>query len=363
MCIATTEFSGSSLDDPTEAELNEHWRTTRPNVVDGFVKLKLVHAAGTSLLLPDLLAADIGGMRWFQPKFFTAPLLSFLDGFAVADFGIDITNGPPLSVRVCSGGYVGTLSDCSQVFRCLISGPPNFAQYSDGTCSAEAGGDFLLELFHHTTDASAEAIRASAHFRGSAWNVQGTRKLKNVAYAYFTSVRRVSSEEDLKRIAMASSGYIALRKTNATSSSDVIRLEVYRESTLNRTATLSVSVPSSLVASQHVYRHAPRGQAVYYEACNPYIYRVGLQPNTVAPFENGLLAVPELDRQRFDYMVLGDADTDEGLIAPYDEEETKSLLHIEACAGQTFFDFWRAHANTDQVAGREPQLLTFAHQG
>jgi hypothetical protein len=55
-------------------------------------------------------------------------------------------------------------------------------------------------------------------------------------------------------------------------------------------------------------------------------------------------------------MVLGDADTEAGLIAPFDEEETKSLLHIEACAVQSLFDFWRSHANSEQVAGRAPDL-------
>ena len=62
-------------------------------------------------------------------------------------------------------------------------------------------------------------------------------------------------------------------------------------------------------------------------------------------------------------MVLGDTDTEAGLIAPYDEEETKSLLHIEACTQQTLFDFWRSHANSDQVAGRTPELLAFKDGG
>jgi hypothetical protein len=74
---------------------------------------------------------------------------------------------------------------------------------------------------------------------------------------------------------------------------------------------------------------------------------------------DGVLNVPEANMKRFEYMVLGDADTEDGLIAPFDEEETKSLLHIETCAEQSLFDFWRAHANSDQVAGRTPELLAF----
>ena len=122
---------------------------------------------------------------------------------------------------------------------------------------------------------------------------------------------------------------------------------------------LPIAVPASLVASQHVYRHAPTQGAVHYEVCNPDIYRVGLQPGKVAPFHDGTLTVPEADRQRFEYVVLGDADTPEGLIAPFDEEETESLFHIETCERQTFFDFWRSHANSDQVSWRAPDVLLF----
>lgn len=335
----------------------------RPNVIDGFIKLKLVHAQGTSLLVPDLLAADFGGMRWFQPKFFYAPQLSFWDGYAAADIGIEISGGPLVNVGFTSGGFVASLGDSSQVYRCVISAPADLTQSADGTCSIEPSGDFRLDLFHHTTHQAADAIQASAHFRGSYWNVQGTRALKNIAYAYFTSLQRISSEQDLAKIAMASTGFICLLKTNAVSRKEAIPLKVYRQSTFDRTATLSVSVPASLVASQHVYRHGARGQAVYYEACNPDIYRVGLQPGKVAQFIDGVLTVPAVDRKHFDYLVLGDADTEAGLIAPFDEEETKSLLHIEACTQQTLFDFWRSHANSDQVAGRAPELLVFKDGG
>jgi len=351
------------LSSPTEAEFIDHWREIRPNVIDGFIKFKLVHAEGTSLLVPDLLAADFGGMRWFQPKFFYAPQLSFWDSYAAADIGIEVSGGPLVNVRFTSGGLVASLSDSSQVYRCLISTSADLAGSADGTCSLEPSGDFRLDLFHHTTDQAAEAIQASGHFRGSYWNVQGTRALKNVAYVYFTSLQSITSEQDLAKIAMASTGFIGLLKTNAASEKEAIPLKVYRQSTLDRTATVPVSVPASLVASQHVYLHPARGQAVYYEACNPDIYRVGLQPGKVAPFIDGMLNVSEEDRKRFEYVVLGNADTEAGLIAPFDEEETKSLLHIETCTRQSLFDFWRSHANSDQVTGRVPELLVFKDGG
>jgi hypothetical protein len=347
------------LNNPTEAEFIEHLRVIRPNVIDGFIKLKLVHAEGMSLLIPDLLAVDFGGMRWFQAKFFYAPMLSFWDGYAAADICIEISGGILVNVCFTSGGFVASLCDSSHVYRCVISNAADLTSSADGTCSLEPSGDFRLDLFHHTTDQAAEAIQASGRFLGSNWNVQGTRELKNINYAYFTSLKRITSEQDLAKISMASTGFINLLKTNAASSKEAISLKVYRQSTTDRTATVPVSVSASLVASQHVYLHATRGQAVYYEICNPDIYRVGLQPGEFAPMTDGVLNVPEANMKRFEYMVLGDADTEDGLIAPFDEEETKSLLHIETCAEQSLFDFWRAHANSDQVAGRAPELLAF----
>lgn len=351
------------MNSPTEAEYIDHWREMRPNVIDGLIKFKFVHAEKTSLLVPELLAADLGGMRWFQPKFFYAPQLSFWDGYSAANIGIEFSGDASVNVGFTSGGFVASLSDSSQVYRCVISASADLARSADGTCSLEPSGDFRLDLFHHTTDQAAQAIQASGHFRGSFWNMQGTRELKNVAYAYFTSLQRITSEQDLAKIAMASTGFIGLLKTNAASVKEAIRLKVYRQSTLDRTATVPVSVLASLVAPQHLYLHSAIGQAVYYEACNPDIYRVGLQPGKVAPFMDGVLSVPDADRKRFEYMVLGDADTEAGLIAPYDEEETKSLLYIAACTQQTLFDFWRSHANSDQVAGRTPELLAFKDGG
>lgn len=351
------------MNSPTEAEFIDHWREMQPNVIDGFIKLKLAHAEKTSLLVPELLAADLGGMRWFQPKFFYAPQVLFGDGFSAAKISIEVSGDSLVHVFVTSGGLVASLDDSSKVYRCVISAPADFARSADGTCSLESSGDFRLDLFHHTTDEAAQAIQSSGHFRGSNWNIQGTRALKNVTYAYFTSLPRITTKQDLAKIAMSSTGYISLLRTNAASKKEAFRLKVYRESTLDRTSSVPISVPASLVASQHLYRHSRIGEAVYYEVCTPEIYRVGLQPGKVAPFMDGVLNVPDADRKLFEYMVLGDADTEAGLIAPYDEEETKSLLHIEACTRQTFFDFWHSHANSDQVAGRAPELLVFNDGG
>jgi len=344
---------------PTEQEYIAHYRELHPSALEGFIKLKLVHSEATSLVIPDFLAANLDGMRWFQPKFFYGCTLSFFDRSAAATIRIELSSGSLVEVTFVSSGLVTSLSDSSQVYECVFSQLSGTRFVADGTCSRREDGDFLLRLFHHTTNEAAEAINSSGHFRGSRWNVQGTRELKNVEFAYFTSLPKIASEADLAKIAMASSGQIYLLRTNAVSRTEAVTIKVYRQSTLDRTATLAIAVPASLVASQHIYRHVPRGEAAYYEVCNPYIYRVGLQPGKVAPFHGSTLAVPEQDRMHFEYMVLGDADTAEGLIAPFNEEETKSLFHVQDCSPLSFFEFWRKHANSDQVSWRTPDLLQF----
>jgi hypothetical protein len=348
-----------NFDPQTDAAVIDDRRKAFGGAIDGYIKLKLIHAGGVSLVLPEFLVADLGGMKWFQPKFFYPCVLSFFDGFATCQLSIELSEGTLVHVFLTSGGFVTSLDDCSQIFRCIISNANHLDQEVVGRCTLDQADDFLLHLFHHTNVDSLNSILASGHYRGSSWNIQGTRKLKNVEYAYFTSIPKIKSSNDLLKIAMSSSGAIALLRTNAVSPLEAIRLTVYRESTTNRTATLETAVPSRCIASRHIYRHAPRKNPVYYEICNPDIYRVGLLTGCVAPFCNGVLEVANRDLKRFEYVVLGDADTHEGLIAPYDEEETKSLFHIEDCQKQTFLDFWHSNSNSDLVSKRKPELLEF----
>ena len=180
------------MDLPTEEEFIAQSRALQPDAIDGFIKLKLVHADRTTLIVPDLLAADLGGLKWFQPKFFYGCLLSFLDGYAAGNIQVELSSGSFVRVTLTSGGFVASLSDSSQVFRCVISGAPDPVRDATGTCSLKEDYDFLLDLFHHTTNEAVDAINASRHFRGSRWNVQGTRELKNVEYAYFRSEEHTS---------------------------------------------------------------------------------------------------------------------------------------------------------------------------
>lgn len=328
-------------------------------IYDGLVKLKLVHANGFSLLLPELIVIDIDGWKWFQPKFFSACLISFSENAAYGQFNVDTDRGARLFIGITKDRFVRHYADRSQIYRCRIAGPTALEDFATGTCTVEKDSNIQLRLFHHTLPATIDKIRECGYFLGSPWNIQGNKKLENVAYAYFTSLPVIQSDNDLRHIAMASDAKIHLLPTNGTSRRDVITIDVYRQSTCDRRASMEVIVPAELVASQHIWRHAPHGEPVYYEVSHSSIARIGLLPGRALPFADHQIKPVGDEIKRFDYVVLGDADDPEGIVAPYDEEHTQDLFLIENCSAETFFDFWDRHANTDQFGGRPLELHRF----
>ena len=337
--------------------MREDLMTTFPDggrsVYDGLVKARLVHAHGRSVLLPDLLVLPIGQeFLWYQPKFFSAPQLSFMDEGAYCQMSFELDEKTPLLIGFTKDRFLRNFGDGSQLFRCKVAGPPRLEELASGTCTVSADHAVTVDLFHHTSPGTVDAILWSGHFRASAWNIQGTRELLNVAYAYFTPLPAIRSDQDLRAIAMASDASIRLVPTNASSVGDCPEVKVYRESTWNRRAAIKVAIPSTILAPQHVYLKAPFREPVYYEICHPAIARVGVHPGHLIPFD-GVRLLPVGDElKQFKYVVLGDADSEEGLMAPYDEESTKSVFLIDDCGGDTIFDGWRRQANSDQMTNR-----------
>lgn len=325
---------------------------------EGFVKVRLVHAHGFSLLAPDVLV--LGQSRWFAAQYFTATLLGFLDEAAYAQFSYEPSERLRLTVAITRDSYVRTYEDGSLLYSCRVAGPVGFEAHATGDCSIAEDHTIWLDLFHHITDEAAAAIRASQHFCGSSWNIQGNKTLVNVAYAYFTSLPQITTDADLQSIAMASDGVVGLIPTNGTASANVVKIKVYRESTYNRRHAIAVRVPAHAVAPQHIWRHNPHGEPTYYEVSKPAIFRIGLEPGTVLPFDGQAVDIGHATIKRFDYVILGFADTIDGLVAPYDEEETKQIFKVERC--EDLFAFWRDHANSDQFSQKLLEMQKFRHE-
>jgi hypothetical protein len=325
-------------------------------IYEGLIKVKLVHARGFTVLLPDLLVI---GSKWYQARFFTAPRLSWLDEATCCQFSFELDPNKKLTIHFTGDRLLSHQPDGSSVYRCRLYGPSNLENFADGDCEVDDNGNVALWLYHHTKPENVQAIRASGHFRSTDWNIQGTiKKLVNIHYVYFTSLPRITSNEDLVRIAMSSDGFIRLSRTNAPK--DIISLRVYRGKTDDRCASLRVLVPAALLASQHVYYEAPHHSFVYYAICHPEIFRVGLHPGKVLPFENDRVIVHSADLHRFDYVVLGHADTRIGLCAPYDEENTPAIFKIERMHGDDdLFTLWQRHSNSNRFDGYTIEMPRF----
>ena len=317
--------------------------------------------------MPELLFAKVGGWRFYQPTFFGPPMLGFgvEPGLDVASFTVDVagpreTDPARLFVTIRSDGLERTYEDGAQLYRCEIEGDSRLPRHAAGRASPRADGDFDLSLFHVTNPTAFAAISRSGELWSSPWNLQGTRRLANVAYAYLTSLPSIRSEQDLRRIAMSSDGMIAMQTTSGRAREEALVLDVYRENTTGRTAPLAVTVASAVLTPPHLLIHRPPGDMAYYEVMGPEIYRVGVEPGVRLTFDAGALTVDAASRKRFDYVVVGEASTVTGLAAPYDEEDTVEVMHVERLdAGLDLFGFWKANQNSDQVSSRDPEPRRF----
>lgn len=334
----------------------------------GIVKLRLGHAAFGTMLLPELIFVKLGGWRFYQPSFFGPPVLGFNvePDIHISRFNVDVgspreTDPTRLIVEVRSDGLIRRYDDGAQLYHCVIMGPSRLLCYSAGRCSPRADDDFDIFLSHITNPAAFASIRTSGEVRTSRWNLQGTRELSNVAYAYLTSLQSISSEGDLRRIAMSSDATIRFQTTSNRPREDILELTVYRERATGRTARLPVNVATNMLSPPHLLIHRPVGDQAYYEVVGPEIYRVGVRPGVSLAYADCIATVDPNLLKHFDYVVVGDVSTLDGLAAPYDEEETKEVVHVEKLSdGLDLFAFWQANQNSDQVSNRtpEPRLFT-----
>lgn len=350
------------------SEFGEHNWATRH---DGRVKCKLVHGNGFSLVIPDLIFVGPGCGLWIQPFQFLANLLQQDGDDVLGSLWVDISGGANIRVDFRASGLIRQFDDGSELYSCVIHGPPDLVERATGTCEWRGGSPFL-RLYHHSTEAAIRGIQTDEAFRLSRWNIQGTKELERVGYAYFTPLDALTCDADLQQIAMASSGAIFLATdryqgrmalvSSGTLPKEVLRLEVYRQSTADRRHALPVWVEASALGAQHLQRHAPEGKPAYYEVVGPLIHRVGANQGTVLSLVDGTLVADPAVRRRFEYVIVGDATTVDGLAAPYDEEHTRHIAKIER-AETNILHFWFAHGNQELFTRLTPELMAFKKKG
>jgi len=324
----------------------ENWQRQATNLVDGVIKVKLVHGRGKSFFLPDMVFVQSSvAWHWLQPQFFSPVVFAYDDGDAFASLRLDLSPEIQINVGIRKSNLIARLDDQSFLYHCQVSASTKIAEDFLGQCHQRSDGGFDVKLFHHTNERALAAIQDSGHLRGSSWNLQGSKRLANIEYIYFTNLLAIRNEEDLISIAMTDKARIFLRPDHSEDLADAVEIKVYRATTNERQATIALHVPCEMLASQHIWLHDDRPRPAYYEIVGPRIFRAGITPGTVAPFADGRL-LRTVDEKRFHYAVVGDALTHAGLLAPFDEELTQEILQIDSPpVGQDIFDTWIANAN------------------
>lgn len=340
----------------------------------GLIKCRLVHGVGVSIITPDFLFVGSNAERWIQPRSFGPPWLEkFGDDKIRCRFSIDIAGGHRLLVTFWQQDLLQQFSDGSELYSCVFKGPEELEEAVTGKSVYAAGSPPLVKLFHHTTPSKKESILTSAEFWLSPWNIQGTeKKLKNIGYVYFTPVEKIATPDDLKLIAMASNGVLTFIVDDFNPpilvpldwkvrfADKLLELKVYRESTTGRTDSLAFNIDVTALAPQHLLRHAPKNDQVWYEVCAPFVQRVGLQPGSTLRFTGPNILSDPLPLKRFEYLVVGDARTVSGLAAPYNEEETKDILKIEVNVDERgILSYWFLHGNTDLFTDKNIDFQEF----
>lgn len=337
-------------------------RSERDTTYTGYIKCKLAHGRGYSLLVPDVLLVDAALPYWIQPLHFLPCRLERSEKAIAAWIPMDISAGQTVFATFLNKDFVRRFEDGSQLFRCRIQGPERLDEYATGTFVWGDGWRVNLDLFHHTRPEAKELITQSGYFTLSRWNIQGNKHVESVNFVYFTCLPDVKMDDDLREIAMASDGKIqmimddhevptVIFQSEKLADLGILEIPVYRESTINRRATLSVQVDAGYLTPQHILRHDQRGMWVYYEISRPFVYRLALPPGATWRYASTDLRRKYADAQQPGYIVVGDATTFSGLAAPFDEENTDEILKIDMPPGDsTLLERWFDVSNKDNFS-------------
>ncbi|WP_019626253.1 hypothetical protein [Thioalkalivibrio sp. ALJT] len=328
--------------------------------VFGYIKCKLAHTENASVIIPDQIFFNWDGeLRWIQPFNFLPCVLVKDDDFIVCELYFDISCGFVVRARFFDNGFVRTFQDGSQLYKCKFYVPDKFGDHAIGVAKQGDDCSIAVQLFHHTKPETVDLINRSGALIGSRWNIQGNKELKDSDHVYFTPLHELKVNNDLEKIAMSSEARITLVRDGfeppgllfpgweEAYKTDILIMEVYREDVSCRSATMDFWIPVELISPHHVIKHSPPNSMVYYEISAPFIHRVRICKGSRLGFSGSEITDSEAVRFH-DKVIIGDGRTLEGLLAPFDEENTSQTFEIQKTDPQkTILEFWFDHANQD----------------
>ncbi|QXE19322.1 hypothetical protein [Clostridium sp. 001] len=338
----------------------------------GYIKCKLVHTTNLSIIVPDQIYIESAELLWIQPLNFFPNVLFKEDKLIIAFISIDISCGNNIKIEFTNKDFIRNYEDGANLFKCKIHGPKDLNTFATGACYLTEEYIPFLRLYHHTTEEKKQSIINSGCFWLSTWNIQGNKSLVNIGYVYLTCLDKIKTENDLRKIAMASNEKIYFITDNVVipsvitgkwrelHSNDILELKVYRQNISERQSTLMLKIDATILSPQHLLRHSFRNDPVFYEIISPFIYRIGAIPKSNVCFDNFVIRRKNNNLKQLDYIICGDATTKEGLAAPFDEENTASIFKIEKISDKSnILEFWFNNCNMDQFTNKAIELQIF----
>lgn len=317
----------------------------------GFIKCRLVHMPDRSFVLPDLLFSSELEKSFYAPKFFTPNQIAFFGGDGSADhckLTLELLNGTDVEVAFFQKDLVTACRDGSFIYKCAFARVKNEPMATACGKWRRRGQTFELLLFHHTNEVAEKNINESEELWSSGWNIQGNKKLENIGYCYFTSIKQIENEDHLQKIAMSQSGVAHFLPTNTPyrlEFASALPVPIRTPSHMDRSLGFWVDV--QIISPNHIWLHRPMSEPAYYEIVLPHVYRVGVNPGCTLPISEKRIGGDPAKTKALKYIVVGDASIPEGLIAPYHEEETLSLAKIDDIPeGSEIIQRWHEKQNS-----------------
>lgn len=330
----------------------------------GFIKCRLVHMSDRSFVLPDILLSSKIKREFYSPKFFTPNQINFLGGNGLNDYcclNLELLNGTDVRVAFFRRDLIKACSDGSFIYKCAFS--PQAKKGLPKPCGKwrKRENSFEILLYHHTHADAEQGIKDSQELWSSPWNIQGSKKLENVGYCYFTSLPKILSEQHLCEVAMSTMGVAHFLPTNAPYSAEFASaLPVPKRTPKDMDRSLAFWVDLENVSPSHIWLHRPWGRPAYYEVVLPRVYRLGVNPGYHLPLVGKRVAIDSAEAKLLKYVVVGDAASTEGLAAPYSEEETLLLAKIDDSPnGREIIGRWQEKQNTSLFPKMNVELARF----
>ena len=332
----------------------------------GYIKCRLLHFRdGGSIVQPDLIFCGSESGVFHIPRFFDPSQIGWGQGDDdCCQIVIEVADKEEVRALFSSCDHVVTYCDGSVLYRCRLvaSLPTSKEPTPDGWWRSQNAEGLQVNLHHHTDKAGFNGIREENLIRASRKNIDGSLQLQNIQYCYFTNIRTIRTALDLQLIGMSDTGSIYLLPTNAPVDVQFAsRVKVPRQTPHGRTQTVSLWIDVDLLAPNHLLIHRSDSRIIpYYEAVLPNVFRIGLHPGEGKGVRmlRDIGTVAPQNRKQFDYVVVGEADTDHGLRAPFREESAQSITDIEILAEDAeIIRFWQQNANSNLLSGKDPELV------